>query len=213
MKFRRLTQYFLISFVTAALVAGCMFKPAKVSTRQFTLTPAPTNNLTSATKNDMPVEIASVKMPSYLERQSLLVRVSPTEIKYFENAVWAERLDQSFQRALAADLSQTLPSDKIYTSGWGHGPVMAKVFIDVQQFDVDVNGRSTLKGQMRITSSDTNTPSKNVDLHIVRSTPSPHDKPETVATALSGLVADLSRQVGQAIRDHVHASWQFGEKD
>ena len=130
--------------ITGVLLTGCLLKPVTDSTRHFVLSPISTNEPAPTATEHLSVGIGLVKMPSYLLRNSMAVRNGGNEIEYIENARWAERLDQCFQRTLAANLSRLLPSDSVYVADWGRDQTQARVFINVQQFDVDNQGRGTL---------------------------------------------------------------------
>jgi uncharacterized lipoprotein YmbA len=183
------SSLFPIAFVSALgmLLTGCLLKPATVSTRHFILAPIPANEPAPATTEHLPVGVGSVKMPAYLLRTSMAVRNGANEIEYLEDALWAERLDRCFQRALAANLSRLLPSDSVYLSDWGRGEVQARVFVDVQQFDVDTGGRGTLIAQWRITTETGDVLLKGGHARLVRPGASPSGNPGIIAATLSDL--------------------------
>jgi uncharacterized lipoprotein YmbA len=187
--------------VICLILSGCMFKPVTVSTRYFTLTPAPSGEprpVVSSGAGNLSIGIGFVKMPSYLLRNSMIIRNGP-EIEYLENAVWSERLDESFQRDLAANLADLLPSDSIYLTDWDHDQVSVAVYINVQQFDVDINGHGTLIAQWRITAPGSDVPLKAGRAKLEHSGPSPRGKPEVIAETLSDLAAQFSRQIAESI--------------
>jgi uncharacterized lipoprotein YmbA len=194
--------YIALAFV-CTILSGCMFKPVTVSTRYFTLASISTNEegqAASADAENLSVGIGFVKMPSYLLRNSVPVR-NGHEIEYLENALWSERLDESFQRDLAANLADLLPSHNIYLTDWAHDQVTVAVYIDVQQFDVDMNGHGTLIAQWRITGCGSDLPLKSGRAQIDRTGASPRGKPEVVAEILSDLAAQFSRDLAQSIRE------------
>jgi uncharacterized lipoprotein YmbA len=200
MKSSLYTQLTLVS----ALISGCMLKPVTVSTRHFALAPIPTSEPSSVARGasePLSVGIGFVKMPSYLLRNSMAVRNGANEIEYLDDALWSERLDESFQRDLAANLADLLPSDSIYLTDWGHNQVMAAVYISVQQFDVDINGHGTLIAQWRITAPGSAVPLKSGRTRLERTGASPRGKPEVIAETLSDLTAQFSRDLAQSIRD------------
>ncbi len=187
-----------------ALFSGCMLKPVTVSTRHFALAPIPTSDsrtVARAGSEQMSVGIGFVKMPSYLLRNSMAVRNGANEIEYLDDALWSERLDESFQRDLAANLADLLPSDSIYLTDWGHNQVMVAVYISVQQFDVDISGRGTLIAQWRITAPGSLVPLKSGRARLERTGASPRGKPEVIAETLSELAAQFSRDLAQSIRE------------
>jgi uncharacterized lipoprotein YmbA len=82
------------------VLSGCLLKPVTVSTRRFILAPIPASEHASTAAEQLSVGVGSVKMPAYLLRNSIAVRNGPGEIEYLEDALWGERLDQSFQQTL-----------------------------------------------------------------------------------------------------------------
>jgi len=140
-------------------------------------------------------------MPSSLLRNSMAVRNGANEIEYLENALWSERLDESFQRDLAANLADLLPSDRIYLTDWAHDEVTVAVYIDVQQFDVDINGHGILIAQWRITAAGSDVLLKSGRTRLDQTGASPRGKPEAIAETLSALAAQFSRDLAQSIEE------------
>ncbi|HXJ55990.1 MAG TPA: PqiC family protein [Verrucomicrobiae bacterium] len=197
-----------LGFVAVAgiLLTGCLLNRATVSTRHFILAPIATNEPASAATEHLSVGIGFVKMPSYLLRNSMAVRNRTNEIEYLEDALWGERLDQCFQRTVAANLSRLLSSDSIYLTDWGHDQVMVRVFISVQQFDVDTGGTGTLIAQWRTAAPDSDMPLKSGYARLVRTGASPRGNPEVIATTLSDVAAEFSRDLAVSIRESVKFS-------
>lgn len=192
------SSFFLFLAATGMLLSGCLLRPTTVSTRHYILSPVSTNEPAPAAMESLSVGIGFVKMPSYLLRNSMVVR-NGYEIEYLHDARWVDRLDHCFQRTLAANLSRLLSSDSIYLTDWAPGQVQANVFIHVQQFDVDTHGRGTLIAQWRIAAPDKDTPPKVGYARLARTGSSPRGKPEVIATTLSDLTAEFSRDLAQLI--------------
>jgi len=192
-------------FVTVAgmLLTGCLLKPVTDSTRHFVLAPIATNEPAQAATGHLSVGIGVVKMPAYLLRNSLAIRDGANEIEYLEDALWGERLDRCLQRTVAANLSRLLSSDSIYLADWWHDQTEARVFINVQQFDVDVGGHGTLIAQWRITVPNRATPLKSGEVRLDRTGASPRGNPKVIAATLSELTAEFSRDLAQSIREAV----------
>jgi uncharacterized lipoprotein YmbA len=185
------------------LLTGCLLKKTTIPARHFVLSAMSTNENHSAPKEYLSVGIGFVRMPSYLLNNSIALRNNANEIDFLEDAVWAERLDQCFQRALAANLSRLLSSDSIYLSDWARDQVMVRLSINVHQFDVDTSGHGTLIAHWRITSSDRGTPLKSGQVQLERVGASPHGHPEIIAITLSDVLAEFSRDLAQAIRESI----------
>jgi len=191
---------------TGLLLMGCLLKKAAVPTRHFVLAATCTNEPAPRAAEPLAVGIGFVKMPSQLLRDSLAVQTDANEIRYLEDALWAERLDQAFQRTVAANLSRLLSSNRIYLSAWRRDQVLMTVYINVQQFDVDTRGRGKLIAQWRITAPGGEIPLKSGDAHYSVTGASPRANPEVIAATLSELVGDFSRDLAQSIRVSLKSS-------
>ena len=185
---------------TGLFLSGCLFKPVTVSTRRFILAPIPASEQASVAAEPLPVGVGFVKMPAYLLRNSIPVRKGPSEIEYLEEALWGERLDQSFQQTFAANLSTLLPSDRVYLSAWERDQVRVRVFVNVEQFDVDTQGRGTLIASWRITAPASDKPLKSGQSRLARTGTAPGRDPQIIVTMLNALTAEFSRELAQAIQ-------------
>jgi uncharacterized lipoprotein YmbA len=184
----------------ALLLSGCLLKPVKVSTRRFVLSPIPASEHPSAAREELSVGVGAVKMPTYLLKSSMALRKGTNEIIYLEDALWAERLDQSFQRTLAANLAILLPSDRVYLSAWEPGQVNLRLFVSVEEFDVDAQGRGTLIGSWRITAPGSDKPIKSGQTRLTKSGLPPRDGAQVIASTLSALTSEFSGQLAQELR-------------
>jgi len=184
--------------LSAVLLSGCLLKTATVPARHFVLAPIPPDESDPAPKEHAPVEIGFVKMPAYLLRDSIAVRNGANEIEYLENALWAERLDQSFQRALMIDLYASLP-ETIHFADSERNRQTLKIFINVHRFDVDTKGRGTLMAQWRIAASDGARSLTNGYSSLDRTGVSPRGNPAAIARTMSELTADFSSELTRSL--------------
>ncbi len=191
----------LIMCSLGLLLGGCVIKPARVPTRHFFLVPGPTPELASTTAQQSSVEVGFVKMPSYLLRDSMVVRKSADEVEYLETALWADRLDQSFRQTLAKNLSLLLASDRTYLAASERDRVGVRVSVNVEQFDVDTEGQGTLLAEWRLTAAGADKPMKIGQTRLTRPGPAPRGNPQAIVTTLSTLVAEFSRQLAPALRE------------
>ncbi len=185
------------------LVAGCLFKHERVPARNFILTAIPASGPLAA--RPLQVEVGFVKMPSYLLRESLAVRQSAGEFKYLENAQWAERLDQGFRRILKENLSSLLVAVETHPSSTGGNESRLMVSVDVQQFDVDTAGHGTLIVTWQLTRSDSDEPAKTGHAELKQNGSAPQGNPQVVASTLSDLIAQFSRELASDIRGYTRA--------
>ena len=194
----------VITSFSGVLLTGCLLKTATVPARHFVLAPIPPDGSGPAPKEHASVEIGFVKMPAYLLRDSIAVRNGLNEIEYLENALWAERLDQSFQRALMADLSGSLP-ETIHFADSERNRQTVKIFIDVLRFDVDTKGRGTLVAQWRIAAPDGARSLTSGYTSLDRTGVSPRGNPAAIARTMSELTAEFSNELTRSLKGSAKA--------
>lgn len=196
-----LCQSVLLAFFACLGLTGCLsfLKPAKTSARYFVLTPLPATESPAPPASSVAVGVGRVKVPDYLLDTSLAVRRGTNEIDYLLQSVWAERLDGGLQTALAANLATLLPTDQIRLSAWKNEDVSVEVHVTIEQFDVDAQGRGALVAWWRVLSAGGERILKSGTSRFTRKGPSPDIDPSGAVATLSELVADLSRQLSEAI--------------
>ena len=180
------------------LAGGCLIKSARVQPRHFVLTP---EHALTATSQTPAIDVGFVKMPSYLLRESMVIRKSASEYQVLDDAVWAEQLDEGFRRVLQDDLSSLGVSNQGHLSATGRNEATLRLSVDVQQFDVDTQGRGTLLANWRLTEPGAASPMKTGDTHLTRNGPAPRGNPQAVETTLSALIEEFSRQLAAVPRD------------
>jgi uncharacterized lipoprotein YmbA len=191
--------HLVIASFSSLLLAGCLLKTATVPVRHFVLAPVPRDKSGPVPKEHASVEIGFVKMPAYLLRDSMAVRNGLNEIEYLENALWAERLDQSFQRALMSDLCRSVAADNIHFADTDRKKESVRIFITVHQFDVDTKGGGTLIVQWRIAAPDGN---ELISGHarLARSGRPPRGDPAAIAATMSELTAEFSNELARSLK-------------
>jgi uncharacterized lipoprotein YmbA len=183
--------------LSSIFLTGCLFRPAPVPPRYFVLVPIPADETNGTPNSHFSVEIGFVKMPAYLLRDSIVVRTGPNEIEYLENALWGERLDRCFQRTLLTDLSQSLRSDYAHLAEAEPDKKSVRVFINVNQFDVDTTGRGRFVAQWRIVGSNSEETLKSGNTSLVRTGVPPLRDTESIAKTMSDLTAEFSHDLAR----------------
>jgi uncharacterized protein len=146
------------------------------------------------------VGLGRVDLPNYLLDRRIAVRQGANGIRYSQAHWWAERLDKGLQRALGANLSSSLSSDRVLLSNWLRGEVSAEVYVSVQRFEGDDRGQVVLEAQWRITSPGGETTWRADHSLITRQGPGIGADPDAAVTTLSQAVAELSRQIAVAMQ-------------
>ena len=200
-----IVTHFAASIFAVALgagLAGCSFlKPAESTARYFVLKPLPATGSGPGASSSRVVGLGQVKLPAYLLESSLAISKGTNEIEYLPLALWAERLDTGFQRVLAANLAILLPAEQVRLSSWRSEDVAAEVQVTVEQFDVDAKGQGVLIAQWRILSPGGEKVLKAGSSRLSRQGPPPDTNPSGAVATLSELVAELSRQLAQALKE------------
>ena len=184
-----------------AVVAGCLFRPTTMVTRSFVLTPMAAPEVPEARGSRPVIGIARVNLPNYVKRSTLAVRNGPNEIGYIENAIWAEPLDQGFQRSLAANLAHLLPADQFRLSDWRPGEISLSLHVVVQRFDVDTLGHAELVAWWRIFAPTAGQTSRSGETRLSLEGSPPLADPQAMAATLSALVGELSKVLATAIQE------------
>ena len=189
----------LCSIILVGAPTGCSFlKPAQSTARYYVLTPVAAAQPGSGSSA---VGLGQVTLPAYLFNTSMAIRKGTNEVEYSESAIWAERLDTGFQRVLAADLAMVLPTDQVRMSAWQRDEVSAEVYLTIEQFDVDAAGKGVLIARWRVLSPGGEKQLKAGTARLSREGPAPSAGSSGAVATLSELVADLSLQLAQALKE------------
>ncbi len=192
----------LLSAVSFCLAGCSLVSPPKgITPHSFVLTPiygpSPTGRTSST---NMVVGIHAVKMPGYLSGKSFAMRRENNEIIYLESANWAERLDTSLQRVLAADLARLIPTEQVRLSLWGAEAVTVEVDVNVDRFDVDSRGEGLLVAWWRLLSPDAEKVIASGRFSATRKGPPPDKDPLGASNLMSHLASDLAETLAHAIK-------------
>ena len=191
----------VLAFAACLSLTGCFgfLKPSTTTARRFVLTPLPAVAPGIASRGNPGIGVGQVKLAGYLFDTSLAVRKGTNEIEYLPLALWAERLDAGVQRTLAANLASLLPKNQVRLSTWRKEDVAAEVYVAIEQFEVDANGRGALIAWWRILSPGGEKTLKAGEFRLTREGPSPSADPAGSVATLSELLADCSRQIAQVL--------------
>ncbi len=123
-------------------IAGCSTQ----ETRHYTLAPVGLPAKIGITGGPaITVGVGPVRLPDYLDRPEIAIRLSDYTVDLLTFEHWAAPLDQQFPRVLITNMQAEMPFARVI----GFPPVQptpvdVQVEVDVQQFDVDVAGTAVL---------------------------------------------------------------------
>jgi uncharacterized protein len=188
------------------IVCSCSILPPRAEPNFFILTPVsddPGSNINvtrSSPGSFAPVELGlgPVRFPAYLDRLEMVTRINENRLAISDTDRWAAPLDGAFTRILAQDLSSRMPDSRVTLYPWyrDHPPDF-QVIVDVRRFDVTVQGLAKLEAFWTIRDAKANTLLYSTSSTFARSVG--ESKPADPAAALSGTVADLSRQIASRV--------------
>jgi uncharacterized lipoprotein YmbA len=185
-------------------MVGCSLvsPPKGITSRSFVLTPISGPSPTGRTSStNIVVGIHAVKMPGYLSGKSFAMRHENNEIVYLESADWAERLETSLQRVLAADLARLIPTDQVRLTRWGAEAVTIEVDVNVDRFDVDSRGEGVLVAWWRLLSPGDEKVLASAKFSATRKGPPPDKDALGASNLMSHLASDLAETLAPAIKE------------
>lgn len=187
-------------------LTGCLgfLKPAVSTARCYVLTPVPNGKpgtVMSEGKEAIGVGVGQVKVPAYLLGGMMAMRKGTNEVEYLPSVLWAGRVDSGLQQVIAANLSALLPTERVYLSAWRREDVAAEVYVVVEQFDFDAAGKGVLSARWRVISPGGELILRAGRSWLEREGPAPESDPAGAVAMLSGLVADLSGELANAIKE------------
>jgi len=192
------------SVLSILLLAGCSILAPQPDTSQFfVLAPLPITD-TPQSGSESPLlpnailGLGPVKLPPYLDRNEIAVRVSPTQVTYSTTDRWAEPLDVNVNRVLLQNLSQLLGTDRIVIYPWSNAVQVAyQIRIELLSFEATKSGEAQLTARYGILRGIEREPLVIREANFSR--PSAEGTAASV-TALSATLGDLSRDIAAALR-------------
>jgi uncharacterized lipoprotein YmbA len=192
----------LIGLLVCFIPAGCAFlEPKPDPSRFFALASLPRTGQRAqdaAGTNAFALGIGPIKFPGYLDRQQFVTRVSQNRFAVAENDRWAEPLEENFSRVLSQNLSILLQTDRMIAYPWERSQQPTyQVQVEVLRFELNAEQVVELWARWSIMDS----AKKTISLRESYLTQPARDKStEASVAALSETVADLSREIADAIR-------------
>lgn len=192
-----------VSIATSAvLLSGCgILAPIPDTSHFFMLAPLADSSVQPASGERLQttvIGLGPIKLPPYLDRNEIAMRLSPTQVTYSDTDRWAEPLSVTMSRVLLQDLSRLLGTDLIVRYPWSNAAkVDYQIEIELLQFEATKGGEAQLRARFGIVQGGTRRPLVVRDASFTR--PGATDTATSV-TALSALLGDLSQEIASALR-------------
>jgi uncharacterized lipoprotein YmbA len=148
--------------------------------------------------------VGPVRMALYLDRSDIVIRDSQNQIRLADFSQWAGPLQENFSRVLAENLSVLLTTDRVgIFPGTRAMSFDFNVTVNVTRFDGMPGKQADLRARWTILDKDR----ENLlfEKHSVLSQPTENDSLEALIAAESRALADLSREIAEAIKTLVDA--------
>jgi uncharacterized lipoprotein YmbA len=187
--------------VLISLTACPSFSPQPDYSRFFTLTQQV--EAESEAKNSgldqVFLGVGPVRLPGYLDREELVIRVAQNRFEVAQNDRWIEPLEDNFSRVLAQDLYALLRNERIVRYPWPNSrKITHQVEIEVLRFEPAPGQEAHLAAHWTLIDSATKQP-----LAIKRSSlkrPIKNPSKEAAVDALSEVLADFGREIAETVR-------------
>lgn len=140
------------------------------------------------------VGVRPVRVAEYLDRPAIVTRTGETGVALAEFDRWAEPLDESIARVMAANLGALLGSERVRRYPWRDGGLDLELELDVWRFDGPQEGPVELEAHWRVRGA----------AGVVERTTRLREPVEgggygARVTAMSRALRELSREVARAI--------------
>jgi hypothetical protein len=150
------------------------------------------------------VGVLPVRLPGHLDRPQLVTWTAPSELRIDEYLRWAEPLDAGITRTLAENLAALLPDRRVIRRPWpAHAALACRVMVELRDFGPQESGLVVLDGRWALLPEGEERPRIMRPVRLERGPLAGGVKGASVQAgveAMSELLADLGRQISEAIR-------------
>ena len=191
-----------LSLLMACMSTGCgILAPVPNPNKFFSLVALPQAQH-AGTRYDNPGNrtygLGPITLPAYLDREAVVTRVSPTQLRYSEVDNWAGPLKDDITSVLLQNLSALTGSDRILAYPWPNNAKFDyQITIEVLRFETSANGDCQLTARWAIRDSRAQN-----DL-IIRESQFTHPASATdtaaAVAALSATLGDLSEEIATSL--------------
>ena len=184
-----------------AALAGCsnFFAPRADPSRFFVLSVRPAPSLDfPAWVRARSYGVGPITLPEYLERPTMVTRVSDAEIRPTHQDRWAEPIEKGVLRVLREDLRRCLDAPRVIAFPWyaSERPDLA-VSIDVQRFEREPTGAAYLLAHWSVRDAATGASLVRGDTSGHRDSPAADESGSV--DAQSDLLMQLAREIAEGI--------------
>ena len=178
------------------VLAGCLGGPSAPTNFYMLspLSPSQAGTAAATAEGRIPISLATVVVPEYLNRNEIVVNLDNTVYRLAEFNQWAEPLNDNLTRVLAVNLTNLLQEDSITVFLSSDSSILPdyRLEVDVVRLDGNLGGQAALVAQWALLAGEED------DLILMRRLE--YQEPATDQT-YKGLVLAKSRMVEKLSRD------------
>jgi uncharacterized lipoprotein YmbA len=202
MKRMRLLGVILLAFSCHMVGCALMGSGTQQPTKNYVLNSLYSENTQAqavANLGDIGILVGPIRMALYLDRVDIVIRDSQNRIRLADFSQWAGPLQENFSRVLAENLSVLLATDRVGIFPGTRGMSFDfNVTVNVTRFDGMPGENADLRARWAILGK--NRKETLFESHSVLSRPTADDSMEALIAAESSTLADLSREIAEAIK-------------
>lgn len=185
---------FILVFFTVLLLTGCSALPNK-TTHYYVITPIE-QSAQLKTNRALSINIASVHVPPYLDKPSIVSRSKLNTLIIANNHRWGGKLRKSLARIMAQNLSTLLVTPNVAIAP-NSVPVSPDVVIEISilQFERNKDKRVQLSAQWRIVKGKDFSPLLARMTHLIGEEIKDTENYDMTIASMSELYAQLSEEI------------------
>ena len=157
-------------------------------------------------KDSIEIIVGPVEIPSYLDRNEIVTRLSKDELYVSTKNLWAEPLNVGIERTLALELYQ-LSDGKLITYPFSQNTTTEagvkgyRLLVNCYNFECTINGLCILRGSWNLMDAKTGKSILKRRFFISKNFPEGPDSYQKVVFGMNTLLFDLSTQIQKEIRE------------
>jgi uncharacterized lipoprotein YmbA len=191
-----------LSLLIAGLSAGCgILAPMPNPNQFFSLAPLPQAQRAGVQRDnssDTTYALGPITLPAYLDRDALVTRINPTQLRYSEVDYWAGPLRDNITSVLLQNLSALTGSNRILVYPWPNNAKFGyQITVEVLRFEKTASGECQLRARWAIEDGRTQNDLIVRESQFTRAA-SATDTAAAVA-ALSATLGDLSEEIATSL--------------
>ena len=194
------TRLFAATVITLLSPACSVLEPRPDPSRFYVLTSTDLGTADGTAMPNLALGLGPILLPDYLQRQELIRRTGPTEVRPSSVDRWAGTLDSNIKRVMAENLARQIGTDRI----WVYPSLEITrtdytIDITVVRFDLDTQNNALLNARWEVRDNKIKTRSVSRETRTTSAASSP-DAGAGVE-ALSRTLGDLGRDITAVVRE------------